>query len=325
MIQTTLDNLKEVGWVIEKLEDNWQWALNYSTQRGLMFTDYASFSRGFTPPLEKQPGIKKWEAIITCPEGLDSTGLKQKKIKNVQHWFIDMPTGNVFPYPPTRNNSTIKWLSQIASGNISEHPTEPVSLSQKYQANFISYTLIVLNIIVFLILTVAGGSENQDVLIRYGAKVNKLIVAGEYWRFLTSIFIHIGIIHLTVNLYALWILGPFAEIRFGHGRFLALYLVTGICASMASFFFSNAISAGASGAIFGIMGGLLYYSWKHPKLWQTGFGKNLLVVIAINLGFGYIQPGIDNYAHLGGLITGFIFMGLFMGKKKKFEDSSFQN
>ena len=321
MIQTILDNLKEVGWIIEKLDDNWQWALNDSTQRGLMFTDYASFSRGFTPPLEKQPGIKKWEAIITCPEGLDSTVLKQKKIKNVQLWFIDMPTGNVFPYPPTRNYSTIKWLSQIASGNISEHPTERVSLSQKYQANFISYTLIILNLIVFLILT--RGSENHELLIRYGAKVNQLIDAGEYWRLLTSIFLHSGPIHFAFNLYALWVLCPLAEIHFGHGRFLALYLVSGICASISSYLFSTAISVGASGAIFGIMGGLLYYSWKNPKLWQTGFGKNLLVVIAINLGFGYIQPGIDNYAHLGGLITGFIFMGLFMGKK--FENSSFQN
>ncbi|MFZ3101419.1 MAG: rhomboid family intramembrane serine protease, partial [Desulfitobacteriaceae bacterium] len=67
-----------------------------------------------------------------------------------------------------------------------------------------------------------------------------------------------------------------------------------------------------------IMGGLLYYSWQHPDLWKNGFGKNLLVVIAVNLGFGYIQPGIDNYAHLGGLLTGFIFMGLFKGTKNKF-------
>ncbi|MFZ3102335.1 MAG: rhomboid family intramembrane serine protease, partial [Desulfitobacteriaceae bacterium] len=288
MIQTILANLEKAGWQIEKLDENWQWALNYSTQRGLLFTDLTSYLVGFTPQLENKPEIRTWDAIITCPDGLDSTGLKQKKINNVQLWFLDRRTGNVFPFPPTRNNSIIQWLSQIASGNISDYPTELVSYSQKYQTNIISYTLIGVNLIFFLILTAAGGSENQDVLIRYGAKVNELIDAGEYWRFLSSTFIHIGVIHLTFNLYALWVLGHFAEIRFGHGRFMALYLVSGICASIASYFFSTAISAGASGAIFGIMGGLLYYSWQHPDLWKNGFGKNLLVVIAVNLGFGYI-------------------------------------
>ncbi|MHB8124892.1 MAG: rhomboid family intramembrane serine protease [Desulfitobacteriaceae bacterium] len=322
MIQIILDKLKEAGWLIEKLDENQQWALNYSTQRGLIFIDLQSFSQGFSPPLEKQPEIRTWEVIIFCPNGIDSMGLKQKKIKGIQFWFLDMQTGNVFPYPPTRNNSTIKWLSQIVSGNAPDHLPENISFNQKYQANYISYTLIVLNLLFFLVLTAAGGSQNQDVLIRYGAKVNDLINSGEYWRFLTSIFIHIGIIHLIFNLYALWVLGPFAEMRFGHMRFLALYLVSGICASIASYLFSTAISAGASGAIFGIMGGLLYYSWKQPELWQTGFGKNLLVVIAVNLGFGFIQPGIDNYAHIGGLITGFTFMGL-LKIKKKFEDSYF--
>ncbi len=315
MIKSILDKLEVTGWSIDKLDDNWYWALNYSTQRGLLFTDLTSFSLGFLPPFEKQPGIITWDVIINCPNGLDSTGLKQKKIKNVQLWFIDAQTGNVFPYPPTRDHSTIKWLGQIVSGNAPDSPPENLSLSLKYQANFISYTLIALNLIVFLVLTAAGGSTNQDVLIRYGAKVNELISAGEYWRFLSSIFIHIGLIHLIFNLYGLWVLGPFAEIRFGHGRFMALYLVSGIFASVASYLFSTAISAGASGAIFGIMGGLLYFSWQHPELWKTGFGKNLLVVIAVNLGFGFIQPGIDNYAHLGGLFTGFIFMGLFKGKK----------
>ncbi len=323
MIQTILANLEKVGWQTEKLDENWHWALNYSTQRGLLFTDLASYLLGFTPQLENKPEIKTWDAIITCPDGLDSTGLKQIKIKNVQLWFLDRRTGNVFPYPPTRNHSMIKWLSQIASGNAPDRPPEHVSWSQKYQANYISYTLIALNLIVYYVLTAAGGSTNQDVLIRYGAKVNELISAGEYWRFLSSTFIHIGEMHLAFNLYALWVLGPFAEIRFGHGRFIALYLVSGICASIASYLFSTAISAGASGAIFGIMGGLLYYSWQHPELWKSGFGKNLLVVIAVNLGFGFVQPGIDNYAHLGGLLSGFIFMGLFEGTKKESEDSSF--
>ena len=156
---------------------------------------------------------------------------------------------------------------------------------------------------------------DQRVLIQFGAKVNTLIQAGEVWRLFASTFIHIGIIHLIFNLYALWALGPLTEESLGHRKFLLIYILSGLGGSIASFVFSTALSAGASGAIFGLLGALLYYSYKRPALWKSGLGMNLVLVILVNLGFGLVQPGIDNFAHLGGLITGTISCVLLSKKR----------
>ncbi|HBP63034.1 MAG TPA: rhomboid family intramembrane serine protease, partial [Desulfosporosinus sp.] len=117
------------------------------------------------------------------------------------------------------------------------------------------------------------------------------------------------------NLYALWALGPLTEESLGHRKFLLIYILSGLGGSIASFVFSTALSAGASGAIFGLLGALLYYSYKRPALWKSGLGMNLVVVILVNLGFGLVQPGIDNFAHLGGLITGTVSCVLLSKKR----------
>jgi len=222
-----------------------------------------------------------------------------------------MKLGNLFPFPPTNDPTIPQWLKQLASGEpVFQGKVSPTELASK---PFLTYSLIGLNIIYFLLMFFAGfhlfpnpieGSIDQRVLINFGAKVNSLIEAGEIWRLLTSTFIHIGIIHLAFNLYALWALGPLTEESFGHRRFFIIYILSGLGGSIASFLFSPVLSAGASGAIFGLLGALLYYSYKRPALWKSGLGMNLVVVILINLGFGLVQPGIDNFAHLGGLITG---------------------
>ena len=159
-----------------------------------------------------------------------------------------------------------------------------------------------------------SAATDQRVLIEFGAKVNSLIQAGEVWRLLASTFIHIGIIHLVFNLYALWALGPLTEESFGHRQFLMIYILSGLGGSIASFLFSTALSAGASGSIFGLLGALLFYSYKRPSLWKSGLGMNLVIIIIVNFGFGLSQPGIDNFAHLGGLLTGTL-TSILVGKK----------
>jgi rhomboid protease GluP len=160
-------------------------------------------------------------------------------------------------------------------------------------------------------MTLAGGSTKTRNLILFGAKINELILQGQVWRLFTSMFIHIGFVHLAFNLYAFWILGSFSEERLGRVRFLIIYLLSGLGGSIASFLFTDAISAGASGAIFGILGALVPYAWKQPQLWKSGFGKNLIIIIVINLILGVLQPQIDIYAHLGGMIIGLILGFLF--------------
>lgn len=160
-------------------------------------------------------------------------------------------------------------------------------------------------------MTLAGGSTQKEVLIHFGAKVNELIVQGEYWRFFTSMFLHIGILHLAFNLYALWAIGPMLEQQIGRFRYITIYFFSGITGSIASFFFTNALSAGASGAIFGLLGALVSYTRKDSKLWRSGFGKNLVIIIGINLSLGFFEPSIDIYAHIGGLICGLILGRIF--------------
>ena len=170
-----------------------------------------------------------------------------------------------------------------------------------------TYVLMGINILIWGAMTLLGGSQNTVILVLFGAKVNELIVAGQYWRLLTACFIHIGIVHLAFNVYALYAFGRQVESRFGPRRFLALYLVSGLCGSVLSFLGSDALSAGASGAIFGLVGATItYYARYRQEFGESGRKQliNLLIVAGYNLIWGLIQPGIDNWGHIGGLVGG---------------------
>ncbi|NLI93983.1 MAG: rhomboid family intramembrane serine protease [Peptococcaceae bacterium] len=160
-------------------------------------------------------------------------------------------------------------------------------------------------------MTNAGGSANYRNLILFGAKVNPLIDNGQYWRLLTCIFIHIGFTHLFFNIYSLLVMGKFCEDIFGHGKLLLIFLFSGIMGSYVSYLLSPKISAGASGAIFGLLGALVAYGWSSKAFWRSGLITNLLVVLGINLFMGFASTGIDNYGHLGGLLGGILLGILF--------------
>lgn len=311
MFEQIINNLRQSGWMLVALESNWVSATHASLNRGLILGSLSELPNEFTTWIRPYTDISRWDVLVFCPEGIDSSNLKQHSYPDIQLWYWDMKLGNLFPFPPNKDKMIPKWLTQLASG-------KPISLGEESQAvkyfiPLLTYVLIGMNLTYFILMVLAGlhlfpnpveGSIDQRVLIDFGAKVNSLIQAGEVWRLLTSTFIHIGIVHLTFNLYALWALGPLTEESMGHRRFLLIYILSGLGGSVSSFIFSPVLSAGASGAIFGLLGALLYYSYKRPALWKTGLGMNLVVVILVNLGFGFVQPGIDNFAHLGGLITG---------------------
>ncbi len=172
-----------------------------------------------------------------------------------------------------------------------------------------TYVLLGINIAVWLLMTFAGGSENPLVLIRFGAKYNPLIVAGQYWRLLTACFVHIGLMHLIFNAWALFNLGLEIETRFGRARFLALYLLSGLFGSVLSFLGNDALSAGASGAIFGLIGAMIAYFAIYRRRfgnWGKSRLTSALVVAGYNLVFGFMAVGIDNLGHIGGLIGGLL-------------------
>lgn len=180
-----------------------------------------------------------------------------------------------------------------------------------------TYIFILLNILMFIILELSGGSTNIETLIQNGAKYNPAIMDGEWWRLVTSIFLHIGTLHLVMNMIALYYLGIIVERIYGSGRFLVIYFLSGIGGSLTSFAFNVNISAGASGALFGLFGALLFFGLIHKRLFQQTLGKNIIFILIINLVIGIFIPQIDMGAHLGGLIGGFLASVITYLPKKK--------
>jgi membrane associated rhomboid family serine protease len=191
-----------------------------------------------------------------------------------------------------------------------------------------TFVFLAINVFIFLLMNSAapGGSENHEVLRAYGAKYSSLIKAGEWWRLVTPVFLHIGWIHLLVNMYSLFVLGPYVEKLYGSARFVFFWIVTGVAGVVASHLASGAEmnsipvvgrflfrggdgpSAGASGALFGLIGVLFVFGIKFrhelPEGFKRAFGTGMIPTILINLFIGYTIPFIDNAAHMGGFVAG---------------------
>src|SRR5215831_860136 len=171
-----------------------------------------------------------------------------------------------------------------------------------------TYVFFGLNIVVFLLM--AFGSMSEQTLMAFGVKANSAIARGQWWRFVTPVFIHIGWLHLIFNSYALWIVGPQVEKLYGSARFVILYVITGVAGVFGSYIYHPlSISAGASGAIFGLFGVLLVFGIRYrnaiPPFFKRAVGTGVLPVIVVNLIIGFSMSGlVDNAAHLGGLIAG---------------------
>ncbi|WLR43942.1 rhomboid family intramembrane serine protease [Bacillus carboniphilus] len=172
---------------------------------------------------------------------------------------------------------------------------------------FFTKVFLVVQILIFFLMELVGDSTSTSTLLKFGAKYNPFIIEGDWWRLITPIFIHIGFAHLLMNSLALYLIGAAVERMYGSSRFIIIYLLAGIGGTLGSFAFnSGTISAGASGAIFGCFGALLYLGVLKPTLFLRTIGPNILVLIGINLVFGFIVPGIDNAGHIGGLVGGFL-------------------
>ncbi len=174
---------------------------------------------------------------------------------------------------------------------------------------YITYALIAINVLIFILMYVFGkGSGDLNTLIKFGALNKLLVLKGEYYRLITSAFLHIGIIHLICNMYALYILGKDIETYFGKIKFCIIYFVSALVGSLLSLVFMDefVISAGASGAVFGLMGSLLYFGYNYRATLNNSITTQILPVIALNLFIGFTTSGINNFAHLGGLLGGYI-------------------
>jgi len=172
-----------------------------------------------------------------------------------------------------------------------------------------SYLLISLSIIFFILQNISEWLFGYDLLLFYGAKINQFILQGEIWRFLTPAFLHGSILHLGFNMYALFVIGPALEKKYGSSSFILLYVISAVFGNIFSFLFSSYISLGSSTAIFGLIAAQGVYIYKNRYLLGNAAKPlltNVLFVIAVNLLLG-LSTGIDNWGHLGGLVGGFLY------------------
>lgn len=171
----------------------------------------------------------------------------------------------------------------------------------------LTYAFLAIQIIVFFLMTIDGGSTSINTLIRYGAKFNPLIILGQWWRLITPMFLHIGAVHLIMNSVILYYLGSQLEGIFGHWRYFVIYFFSGIAGNVASFAFSEAVSAGASTALFGLFGSTIVLS----KLYRGNpaiqiMARNFSLLILLNLLFGIFSSEVDLAGHMGGLAGGYL-------------------
>jgi membrane associated rhomboid family serine protease len=159
-------------------------------------------------------------------------------------------------------------------------------------------------------INVQNNDALANVLIADGAKYNPPMLQGQYWRFVTPIFLHANLLHVGLNMLNFVVLGVFIERLVGHLRFLLIYMVTGVVSIIASFVFSpQEVSVGASGAIFGLVGAYSIFVLVHRQAFNRGGIPVLLwllFIIGLNLSIGLFVQNVDNFAHLGGLLSGFL-------------------
>lgn len=185
----------------------------------------------------------------------------------------------------------------------------------------VTFSLIAACVLVYVGVAAAGVSASTpwnmalvaqptDVLFR-GALIPAAVAQGEWWRLLSSIFLHSGFAHLAMNMVSLYFLGQFAEEGFGRGRFFSLYFISGIAGGLAYLYFGSfgVPAVGASGAIFGLLGGVFGFTIQRGTFsWQNPVIRQLLILTAINLYIGFaVATNISNTAHIGGLLGGLAF------------------
>ncbi|MEG0794540.1 MAG: rhomboid family intramembrane serine protease, partial [Bacilli bacterium] len=172
---------------------------------------------------------------------------------------------------------------------------------------FITKSLIVVCIIMFTLMYIFGnGSTDTLTLLNFGANYGPLVKAGEIWRLLTCAFLHIGLTHLIVNMYSLYVIGNQVENFIGKIKFLIIFIVSAISGSLFSIIGGTSVSAGASGAIFGLLGALLYFGYHYRLYLGEVLKRQIIPIIILNLIIGFVVPGIDISAHIGGLIGGYL-------------------
>jgi rhomboid protease GluP len=187
----------------------------------------------------------------------------------------------------------------------------------------VTSALIAINLLIYIAMALSTKSIDfsGDALIKWGGDYGPLTRGGEWWRLFTSTFVHAGLLHVALNMWCLWALGPLAELAFGKIPYLLAYVATGICASItSSFYHPQNLSVGASGAIFGVAGFLLTpIALKRLTVYTTSKSsvlRSLVVFAVLNIAIGAAIPMVDVSAHIGGLASGLLIGLIFAAKPR---------
>jgi rhomboid protease GluP len=199
-----------------------------------------------------------------------------------------------------------------AYGQPTPPPRSQVTVRLPTSRPLVTYVLLIFTIAIYILQEASGFITGEDLPALIGMKVNQWIIEGQYWRLITPMFLHGGLMHIGFNMYALYIFGPSLERHFGRLRFIVLYFLAGFSGNIFSFIFSDYPSLGSSTAIFGLIGAQAVFLYRNKDLF-AGVGQRalsqIIMIAAINLFIG-LSPGIDNWGHIGGLIGGASFTAL---------------
>jgi rhomboid protease GluP len=199
------------------------------------------------------------------------------------------------------------------SSSTTPNPTQvPVTFHVNKGKPWVTYTILAVTVVIYGLqaLSLALTNNNYDLPYILGGKINEFILQGQVWRLITPVFLHGSVLHIAFNMYALFTIGPGLEQFYGRWRYLLLYMVGGYCGNVLSFVLSANPSIGASTAIFGLVAAEIVFIYRNRILFGNK-AKNMLLnlafVVVVNLGFGMVQSGIDNWGHLGGILGGLAF------------------
>lgn len=187
---------------------------------------------------------------------------------------------------------------------------------------YITMAVIAVNIIVFAVMSIFGNTMDAQYMAEHGAMYPPYVAEnGQYWRLFTSMFMHFGLMHILNNMVMLGAVGRIVEIAMGHVRFLIAYIVAGICGGALSYavmLHNNdyAVSAGASGAIFGMVGALVWIVIVNRGFYEGISRQQVIFMVILMIYYGVSTSGVDNWDHLGGLAGGFIISIVLYRKKR---------
>ena len=191
--------------------------------------------------------------------------------------------------------------------NVTNDINEKTAKDNKvYESVFKPKKIIITNIIITLCVLVYILQIFYPELLYWGANIRDFVKMGHIYRIFTCTFIHAGIIHLLCNMYSLFIIGSQLETFIGKARFIFVYVISAISGSLMSLVFTTGASVGASGAIFGLLGSLLYFGYHYRIYLGSVLRNQIIPIIILNLLLGFMLPGVDNAAHIGGLIGGYL-------------------